>query len=441
MATPYRFNISAADTGLLKIKQDDAAATRVTELLQQDLENHHVYFNDSGFHNHIAHQLLTLYGTGSTAQGLSQAYEQNKSYQLPARKASTSTADSLSNWSANAAPLLGNDAHYADFLLYFQRAIDENGWQAVVASHLLGDSPACLDMLGRLCAGFYHPAIQLMYGIEWEQPALVAEALAQAAVHDARVADLMSEVDEAAKLRDEVAVQSLPALLEGIREQQPKLAGSARWEDPNRIFDGVLARARPEAVALLAGIRVRPEELEEKTAEMIHTAAYVAAAASWNPPYTPKYDFFLLHHLTASPLFLTLNKLPTITPTSKARLLTWKIRMDIIGYLARGCPPLRRRTDSLPPPEGIKRAGDLLPRFRDIVDDGHVIKVVRSLLLAEEVSGRWVGREWLRLRDERDWLWAMNLLLRGSEGEKLARIWVRSAGFPEAWKDMPKMEE
>ncbi|PHH79001.1 hypothetical protein CDD80_5854 [Ophiocordyceps camponoti-rufipedis] len=369
MATPYRFNITAADTGLLKVKQDDAAATRLTELLQQDLE------------------LLTLYGTGSTAEGLSKAYDQNKTYQLPARKPSTSTADSLSNWSANAAPLLGNDAHYADFLLYFQRAIDEKGWQAVVADHLLGDSPACLDMLGRLCAGFYHPAIQLMYGMEWEQPALVAEGLAQAAVHDARVADLMREVDEAAKTRDEVAVQSLPALLEGIREQQPKLAASARWEDPNRIFDGVLARARPEAVALLAGIRVRPDELEEKTAEMIHTAAYVAAAASWNPPYTPKYDFFLLHHLTASPLFLTLNKLPTITTTAKARLLTWKIRMDIIGYLARGCPPLRR-SDTLPVPAGVKRAGDLLPRFREIVDDGHVIKVVRSLLLAEEVSGR-----------------------------------------------------
>ncbi|RDA89992.1 hypothetical protein CP533_2681 [Ophiocordyceps camponoti-saundersi (nom. inval.)] len=441
MATPYRFSVSPADTGLLKVKQDDAAAARVSELLQDDLETHHVFFNDEGFHNHIAHQLLTLYGTGSSAEALTKAYDQNKAYQLPARKGDPSIADSLSrDWEKEAPKFLGKEAHYADFLLYFQREIERRGWQAVVTQHLLGDSPSCLDFLGRLFAGFYHPLIQLMYGVEWEQPALVAEGLAQTAVHDARVAELMRQVDEyeVSKKEEVKAVDSLPALIDCVRDEYPKLATSAHWEDPNRIWDGVLARARPEAVALLAGIRVRAEEVEERTVEMFHACAYVAAAASWNPPYVPKFDFFLLHNLTASPFFLTLNKLPDIPASSKARILTWKMRMDVIGYLSRGCPPLRME-DTLKIADDVNKSSDLLPRFQNIVDDGHVIKVVRSLLLAEEASAPFEGKDWIRFRPGRDWIRAMNRLLVGSEGANLDQIWVRSAGFPEAWKKLPKM--
>ncbi|RDA85077.1 hypothetical protein CP532_3126 [Ophiocordyceps camponoti-leonardi (nom. inval.)] len=442
MATPYRFSVSPTDTGLLKVKQDDAAATRVSELLQDDLETHHVFFNDEGFHNHIAHQLLTLYGTGSSAEALTKAYDQNKAYQLPARKGDVSIADSLSrDWEKEAPKYLGKGDNYADFLLYFQREIEKQGWLAVVERHLFGDSPSCLDFLGRLCAGFYHPLIQLMYGIEWEQPALVAEGLAQAAVHDARITELMREVDEyiSSSSGEVKLTDSLPDLLESLREKHPKLATSAHWEDPNRIFDGVLKRARPEAVALLAGIQVRDGDLEERTAEMLHASAYVVAAAAWNPPYVPKFDFFLLHNLTAAPFFLTLNKLPTIPTSSKARLLTWKTRMDVIGYLSRGLPPLRMDQDTLSVPNDVTHSRDLVPRFQNIVDDGHVIKVVRSLLLAEEASAPYGDKAWVRLRERRDWVRALNRLLVGSEGAKLDQIWVRSAGFPEAWKNLPKL--
>lgn len=38
MATPYRICVPAQDTGLLALRQDDAAAAKVSELLQKDLE-------------------------------------------------------------------------------------------------------------------------------------------------------------------------------------------------------------------------------------------------------------------------------------------------------------------------------------------------------------------------------------------------------------------
>lgn len=337
MATPYEISVSAPDTGLLAVEQDEAAAARVSELLQKDLEvgaassaeAHRVVADvcplrraitsssttrastttyrtlpllprarpDTG---QISHQLLALYGTGAAPSVLQEAYDANTSYQIKADQPTRGLAvvDELeADWAAHAPRYLGQGRHYADFLRYFQRQMEraDGGWEAVIKDHVLADGPAALDMRGRLCAGFLHPLIQLMYGIEWRQPAMVAEGLAQAAVHDSRIGDFLVKVDRAAASAS-APQQHRPLIetLEGIRAEHPKLAASARWSDANRLHDGVLTRAEPEAVALLAGIRVRPGDLAERTAEMVHCAAYVAAAAAWNPPHVPKFDFFLM---------------------------------------------------------------------------------------------------------------------------------------------------
>lgn len=81
---PYQMHVTPDNTGLWRIKQTDEAARKVSDLLQQDLEasfsslsalahpylitdltisltlhadariqNHHVFFNEIGFHNHV----------------------------------------------------------------------------------------------------------------------------------------------------------------------------------------------------------------------------------------------------------------------------------------------------------------------------------------------------------------------------------------------------
>ena len=39
-------------------------------------------------------------------------------------------------------------------------------------------------------------------------------------------------------------------------------------------------------------------------------------------------------------MYLTINALPWIPTATKARLLEWKIRMDLLQHAARGAPPL-----------------------------------------------------------------------------------------------------
>lgn len=148
------------------------------------------------------------------------------------------------------------------------------------------------DMLQRMFAGFLHPIIQLMYGVEWEQPAIVAEALAEASVHKNRLQDFLVAAEKAS-----LDVKGkMPPILDLMHEvaADPVLSKAAHWEDDNKIYDGVLARAADEAIRLCSKVRVNAEELEERTAEMFQMALYAAACAAIHPPKEPKFDFILM---------------------------------------------------------------------------------------------------------------------------------------------------
>ena len=59
MATARKVHLSpTADTGVWSTGITEESARTASELLQQDLEQHHVYFNNMGFHSEF-------YGRGS----------------------------------------------------------------------------------------------------------------------------------------------------------------------------------------------------------------------------------------------------------------------------------------------------------------------------------------------------------------------------------------
>ncbi|KAL6881583.1 hypothetical protein J3F83DRAFT_722814 [Trichoderma novae-zelandiae] len=445
MATPWQIRVSSNETGVLKWKQTDEAAAKVSDLLQKDLESHHVFFNKEGFHNHTVHLLLSLYATGASSSVLEKAYAENHSYQISAKQFDPDVVEELKSGWSEGSPYLGKGDHYPDFLKFFQDEIEDKGWEKVLQEYVFKGDERSEAIYGRLFAGFLHPLIQLMYGLEWQQPAIIAEGLAQAAVHENRVGGFLTKVEQAASQSPPPDRTPLPEIIESVRQHSEKLATSARYGDGNKIYDGVFVRAPDEALELLKQVRVGEDELEERLGEMAHTCAYVAAAAAFHPPNMPKFDFFLIHHLNSIPFFVTLLSFPWLTPAQKARALEWKIRLDIVQYVARGCPPLRLEAlRSFTPRDAsvssVTKPEDLLPRFHGIMDDGHTIKVVRALLLARELSRRFADRPWIRIADDGTWLNAHRFLLESREGKYGASMWVRSAGFDEAWEDVPKAE-
>lgn len=133
--------------------------------------------------------------------------------------------------------------------------------------------------------------IQLLYGLEWEQPTIIAQGLAQAAVHKDIITGFLAKAEEGAgDARDS---PSLPDLIEAAGANQA-LKDGPRWEDSDKPWNGLLDHAYDEALKYVSRLRVDPDRLEERTVEMAHTAAYVAAGAAFHGDYIPTFDFFLM---------------------------------------------------------------------------------------------------------------------------------------------------
>ncbi|KAM3499988.1 hypothetical protein MY11210_009561, partial [Beauveria gryllotalpidicola] len=295
MASPTRILVRADETGLLGMTQTPEAAAKVSALLQEDMEKHNVFFNEKGYHNHLVHQLLTLYGTGATPEVMQRDYDNNKSYQLKRNEQGEEVQSALrDNYDEAAKEFFGRGRYYGNFLRFYQEEIEKLGWQKTVLKYLINNE----QNFTRLFSGLLHPYIQLMYGLEWTQPALIAEGLAQTSVHRDKYGALFAAVDEKAR-RNPPARQPprhLAELLETIGDEHPQLVAEPKLEDGDGSQVAVLDRI-PDQIAdyLAANVRVDTDSnLDEQIDAMVHAVAYFAAASIFHPPHKPKFDFFIM---------------------------------------------------------------------------------------------------------------------------------------------------
>lgn len=187
MATPYKVHVTPENTGHLGIRQTPEAASMVTDLLQRDLD---VSFRRPRAHeleltisetsrllqrarlprprktpsptfpltsphkDQIVHDLLSLYGTGATAEHIQRAYDVNASYQLPAKPPHNDLSGRLADWDA-AKEYLGQQQYYPDLFRFFQGEIEKLGWKETMVKYLFEGSERSEDLLRRMFAGAY----------------------------------------------------------------------------------------------------------------------------------------------------------------------------------------------------------------------------------------------------------------------------------------------
>lgn len=149
----------------------------------------------------MAHHLCTLYGAGATPKELQAAFDSDAEIQIDQFQLNYGVLEDLRrDWAANAPKYLGDAKYYTDFLRYFQEQVDAKGWKNTLVEYLLSGKDNTHDMYRRSwgsksirysagsgmkaneTTGFAHSFIQLMYGIEWDQPAIIAQGLAQSAI-------------------------------------------------------------------------------------------------------------------------------------------------------------------------------------------------------------------------------------------------------------------
>lgn len=437
MATAALVELSPATAGVYHVPSITAESAKTgSQLLQQNHDRNHIYYNRSGFHNHIAHHLLTIFALGATPQQIQHAFDYNNDSQRPQYPVNTQNVQSMAD-KERFKEFLGKEQYFHDYEIYFRKEIEAKGHQAVLNEHLFARDDHAVRLLTRMYAGFYHPIIHLGFGVEFEQPAIIVEALAQAAIHDGWVADFLLGAEQLAK-DTTTPSKSMVQLLKDCRANE-KIKNSPHWDDPNKIRDGIFVRAKDEMTELASQWRVPPGELEMKTAEMINANAFFAGAAQM-PPKQVKFDFFYMHCVNCSIFFDAFRQQKWLSDENKCRLLEWKGRMDLALYVSRGSPELRpMEIAEYEPKQRNDGWTEIFKRVDEIEDDGHASKLVRALAHGEQFCEKFESQH----RDDfpiqgNMWLKLGHMAIDSVEGEHPEGSWIRNCGFPRAWEKVPE---
>nr|POE78415.1 questin oxidase [Quercus suber] len=415
-----------------------------SHLLQKNHDEWHMFFRDRAGHNHIAHSILTSLALGASPTDLQRAYDDGTTIQRPMPPADEAIISSLADDDAFARSM-GDVAQYPNFLRFFERQILEGSFQTVVNKYCFSRSKVAEMMLARLYEGAYHPIIHLGLGLEFDQPSIVAEALAQAAAHDdSHIGLLFSQSESLASIAYPARDQKpLVELLDEVRCNDT-IRSAPVWEDfGNKMRDGVIGRAGAEMAGIASQFSISsPEDLERRTAEMINVAAYFAGA-SQRPGRKRKVDFFYMHAVTSSIFFSTLIKQSWIKLEDRIRLVEWKGRLDLAWYAVCGCPVLY--------PEAIaeycgaktndSQWDDIFSAAVQQHDDGHLVKFLRALKNGESVSKPFENGKWSKHFPMKGdmWLRLARMCLDTTRDLPDHLKWLPFTGFDMGWKVRPDL--
>lgn len=437
-----RVKLSSQHLGLARLDASSPPGVIETanKLLQKNHDEYHMYFRDVGGHNHIAHSVLTVLAMGGGPREVTRAYDDGFGYQRPLPSLDLDVVDELGDPDKFRARMLQLD-QYTNFLAFFEREMESKGWQAVVQEYCFSRTPLAEAMFSQLYEGLLHPIIHLGFGVEFEQPSIIAEGLAHAASHDPGNIDTFFHLCEERARSGAVPPRPLVELYEQVRGNERTRTAGRMQDGPFRLRDGPLARAMDDMVEIAAQFQILPGELERRTAEMINCAAYSAGAAQRRGK-VPKIDFFIMHDVTCSIFLSVLVAQPWISVEDKTRLVEWKARLDLAWYAANGAAELRLEDVSRYEPTASKGMDwrDLYRAVNEVHDDGHIAKFVRALKNGEDASKPFEEGEFASSFPIKGDLW-LRIAQMGydttKDGNDNNDKWVWGSGFDLAWMRVP----
>ncbi|KAL2194786.1 hypothetical protein P885DRAFT_42084 [Corynascus similis CBS 632.67] len=435
--------LSPHQTGMVRAAASNPPGSleKCNELLQKNHEVFHMFFRDTAGHNHIVHSLLTILALGAGPEELQARYDDGVPIQRSMPAVDEELLGRLDDDEAFYAAL-GVVARYNTFLEFFKRKIAAQDWKEVVLKYVFARTKVADAMLARMYEGAYHPIIHLGLGIEFEQPMIVAEALAQAAAHDdSHISQLFRDAEAQAAIAYPTArPKSMRQLLEEVRANET-IRNAPRWTDfGNKMRDGIVGRAGEQMAMLAAQFRIRPdneEELQRRTAEMINTCAFLAGAAQ-REGRKRKIDFFYMHTVTSSIFFTVLIRQDWIKLEDRARLVEWKARLDLAWYAVCRCPLLDASAISAySNPESDSMDWEAV--FHAVIqehDDGHAAKFIRALKNGERAGELYEQGEWAEYFPMKGdmWLRLARMCQDTTGGLPTDLKWVPFTGFDQPWQ-------
>ncbi|BFZ65161.1 hypothetical protein YB2330_006324 [Saitoella coloradoensis] len=424
---------------------------KVRDMIRENHEKHHIFFKTpAGLHNHLSHYIYAAHSLGASTTHLQRIYEHESSYQKPMPKRHERAEGQGIN-RQNFGQHLGDEEWYPDYLDFFTQEIQSAGNHVKVFKEWVfgeltdGDKTMGKDVyedfFARWFSGAYHPFIHTGYALEFDDPLIMAEGLAQAAVHSARMGPLLlPPIPHASSL-------SPLEIMQQVREEKG-FDAAVKYDDGNK-SNALLSRT-PDLVRKYAAkwsVPANRDAVELAWRSLQQVPVALLGGSSLRPGKAVKMDFFLMHAVTSS-LFLPIM-IKVLDVEQGRRMLEAKWSVDLMYYISRGRPQLSLDlVESYPVPDktGTEAVGN---PWLGIVEkslhhtDGHVMKAVRALLHADHYashsatsSSNWTSKTPSAVPDTM-YLKVAQMVVDGLFPEK-DKDWDHSGiGFDEAWQKVP----
>lgn len=439
--TTSRIVLSPDNTGIVHSTNSPSESHEAANhFLQQNHDRHHMFWREVAGHNHTAHSVLSVYALGGDAAAIQRAFEDGAEIQRPIPSKERLAIKSLIDPREFRARM-GHLDEYPNFLAFFEDQIAEKGWVAVVQSHCFGKSPNSEAIFVNLLEGLYHPLIHLGLGLEFVQPSIIAEGLAQAASHDSMsIEGYILECEQEAR-KVAATGKALVELYQDINANKSIRAASRGFADGvSRVRDGVLRRSKKQLVNIAAQFRVPASGVQRALAETTNLSAYATGAAKRSGK-EHKIDFFHMHGLTASVLLDVFLRQPWISIEDKVRLLERKGRVDLLWYAASGAVDLDRIAIANYTPR-LSAYWDWESLCKEAIkerDDGHLVKLLRALKHGQAISWPFEHSddcESFPIKGD-EWFKIAQLAYDSTARKPMEQKWVWGVGFDECWELIP----
>ncbi|KAK0234931.1 hypothetical protein EDD85DRAFT_841103 [Armillaria nabsnona] len=329
----------------------DAESTlSLQNILRDNHEKWHVFFNNIRFHNHITHHVLAIWALGANKKTIEAVYQEYVPMQRPAIKSPNNIS------SENFTTHLGDDQYYEAYKTFFRENIKDKGIATVLEEFVFspsanvspagGKQPA---MLKRLLSGLVHPIIHTGYGLEFGLPGMTVEGLAQASVHHDQLELLFppsffEPVDPLAeKLSANLTLHSEPRdtktethafdiLARVLKDDTLKFPDTS---DPE-FFAYTLRDNGKTLLGYTNQWTLGPKDVNRKIEELQWMNTILYAIPGFPPGKKFYADFFHMHLVTSS-LFLP-SFAAYLTPPSQVLLLRGYMAVSLAWWVARGRP-------------------------------------------------------------------------------------------------------
>jgi len=341
-------------------------AKRTGELLAINHANHHCFYNEIRFHNHLAHHLLALYSLGADEKAIQASYEREAPVQKPIGGVENVTI-TTKNWNS----FLGQAEYYKNYLQFFLEEVDKKSAVGAIQEYVFANPEN--EMLNRSFSGVLHPLIHWGYGLEFKIDGIVAEGLAITAVHKTNLSSLkLSDL-----LRRGMTNGAINGRTNDIQQKQMISSFDFRCEEKIKVFKPksglsafqILHKISQEAElsdpALFQSYNTREQfskaaehpalipwldkweieddsdwkEITERTKELLWMAAVIYATSYDREQEKFALNFFLMHLVTSS-LFLPAI-LPCLDQQLRPVLLKAFFRTAICIWVGQGRFELR----------------------------------------------------------------------------------------------------